>query len=171
MLFLPRRGGPIPYQGPPLRGLVVETPCTQQKSSIDPSARFNQFVWVILAVWNSLTTIPLVPATLYVLAVPRRLWSPVIHSGFDESRFGNANHFFALCFLCRAFPPRLAIRRRSAAESFLLRALPALLAMRVRSLEDRLRARCFPPNLPRLTAFGFFLAISARTNLNRCCAF
>jgi hypothetical protein len=27
-------------------------------------------------------------------------------------------------------------------------------------LEDRLRARCFPPNLPRLTAFGFFFAIS-----------
>lgn len=159
MLFLPSRGGPISYQCLSLPRLVVEAPCAEQESSIDPGARLNQFVWVILAVWHSLATVPLFPPTLYVLAALRRRRSRGINSGLDENRSGSATHS-ALRFFCRAFPPSRAIRRRSVAESFLVLAFPALRPMRLSSSEERLRARCFPPNRPRLTAFRFFLFLA-----------
>jgi hypothetical protein len=69
MLFPPSRGGPISYLSPPLSRLVVEAPCAEQDSSIDPGARLNKFVWVILAVWHSFATVPPLQAMLYVLVV------------------------------------------------------------------------------------------------------
>jgi hypothetical protein len=51
------------------------------------------------------------------------------------------------------------MRERSAADNFSLRAFPALLADSERSFADKLAARALPPNFPRATAFGFFLAL------------
>ena len=57
----------------------------------------------------------------------------------------------------RALTARCAIRLRSAALSFAFRAAAAFLAIAERSALDKLLARAFPPNLPKATAFGFFV--------------
>jgi len=49
------------------------------------------------------------------------------------------------------------MRLRSAADSFAFRAAAAFLAIAERSALVKELARAFPPNLPRATAFGFFV--------------